>query len=370
MQSAAIGSPKPCDSTPSASDLLSSTPATLRQPLLPDDLGTPAVPDTVIAGPTDVGYLLADSLTPKTAQSTALGAASVTTASPRQTLPNAVAPALGVTNAVGLLDAAYFSTEAGPEMIDAVNKSTEELFVASTSSPHKLAAPTEGKVQGVDTMVAMCLSEADAESAEDMGELSPFQHMCESPDSPHSSAVSGKDADDIGVPSDLMQSPLTLRQPSSPAVSVPHMPALDSSMASDAFGSPMQQVPASATRTARSSGTPYRVSPVCHDSHSVSDSAAGEDGTPLVAGKSSLVPDNTTGLDDRWQMEEETASVFSNTHVANMAATRVSSQVHASPSYDPRYTPIHTPFCTPWIIPVHFASVRLSQRWPYTRKAG
>ncbi|KAL3137920.1 hypothetical protein ABBQ38_005167 [Trebouxia sp. C0009 RCD-2024] len=333
-QCASAGTPKACDSSPPVSETLSSTPATIRQPILPEQSATPDVPDTVVASQMDSGYLLADSSSPKAVQSSPLGAASATNASPCQTSPNSAVPASGGTGAAGLLDVVYFSAESDPEMTDTVDN-PEHPLVASMTSPDKPAAPTV-EVQGVDIIDAVYLSEADTDSAEDIGELNPFELIGESPQSPRSSASSGKDADDTTGSPDLMQSPLTPAQPSSPAAGAAYMPALESTMPSGAFGSPMQQAPASVARTAVSPAPAYRKSPATHDDYPTTGSAAGDDRSPLTAGKSSLVPDYTEGLDDRWQMEEETAPVFSNIHVADVPATRVSSQVHASPSYDPR----------------------------------
>lgn len=353
-QSASVGTPKPCDSRAFLSKTLSSTPANIRQPTLPEQSATPDVPDTVVAGQMDTGYLLADSSTPKAAQSSPLGATSATNALPGQVSPNSAMPASGGTGAVGVLDVAYFSAESDPEMTDTVSNS-EHPVMASIASPDKSAAPAV-EVQGIDIIDAVYLSEADAESAQDMGELNPFEHMGESPQSPRSSASSGRDADDTRGSADLMQSPLTPAQPSSPALGAAYMPALESTMPSGAFGSPMQQAPASAARTAFSPAPAYRVSPAGLDDHSTTGSAAGDDRSPSTAGKSNLVPEYTEGLHDRWQMEEDTASVFSNIHVANVPATRVSSQVHASPSYDPRY---RAQICTPLGTAVHPAAVRL-----------
>lgn len=331
------------------SETLSSTPATIRQPILPEQSATPDVPDTVVASQMDSGYLLADSSSPKAVQSSPLGAASATNASPCQTSPNSAVPASGGTGAAGLLDVVYFSAESDPEMTDTVDN-PEHPLVASMTSPDKPAAPTV-EVQGVDIIDAVYLSEADTDSAEDIGELNPFELIGESPQSPRSSASSGKDADDTTGSPDLMQSPLTPAQPSSPAAGAAYMPALESTMPSGAFGSPMQQAPASVARTAVSPAPAYRKSPATHDDYPTTGSAAGDDRSPLTAGKSSLVPDYTEGLDDRWQMEEETAPVFSNIHVADVPATRVSSQVHASPSYDPRYNAqVCIPFVTLFIL--------------------
>ena len=218
-------------------------------------------------------------------------------------------------------------------MTDEVNESARDTVVLRTSSPDRSAVPYEERLQGIDIIDAVYLSEPDADSAEHMGELAPFEHMGDSPSSPHSSAVS--DNDTRGA-SDIMQSPLTPKPPPSPASGVAYTPALDSTMASDAFGSPMQEVPGSAARTAVSSGTVYRASPAGHDNDSLSGSTTEEEAKSSPGGESHMMCYDTEGSDDRWQLEEEAAPVVSNICVAKVPASRVSSQVHASPSYDPR----------------------------------
>ena len=340
------GTPKqPQEDRPSVAATLSSTPATIRQPRLSAQSTTPDVPDTVVARQADAGHLLPDSLTPKAAQSTPVGVAAATAASPLQTSPNSAMP-LSPVLAAGLLDAAYFSTEAGPEVAEAVSESAKASLVPSTASPHKSAAPAEEKVQAIDIVDAVYLSEPD--SAGDMGELARFEHMSEFAASPQSSVVSVQDADDITEPSGIMKSPLSPRQPSSPAAGTADKAALDAAMVSDAFGSPMQQIPGSATHPAVLSETVYSASPVDSDHDSFSGSAMEDGAAVLPGGKSHMVHDDADGFSDRWQMEVETATVVSNTRLANVPArvssqvhasqpARVSSQVHASPSYDPRY---------------------------------
>ena len=276
-----------------------------------------------------------------------------------------------VPHAGGLLDAAYFSPEAGPEVTDAVSESAKASFLPSTASPHKSAAPAEERLQAIDIVDAVYLSEPDAESAEDMGELAPFERMSDLAVSPQSSVVSDEDADDITESSGIMKSPLTPTQPASPAVvGTADMAALDAETSSDAFGSPMQEIPGSNARLAAFSGTVYSASPVDCGHDSFSGSATEEDAAVLPGGESHMVCDDTAGLSDRWQMEdtaglsnrrqmedtaglsdrwqmEETAAVVNNTRLADVPArvlsqvhasqpARVSSQVHASPSYDPR----------------------------------
>ena len=336
---------EPQDGRPSVLATLSSTPATIRQPLLSAQSTTPDVPDTVVARQADAGHLLADSLTPKAAQLPPAGLGSATAASPGQTSPNSAMLLSPVSDAAGLLDAAYFSPEAGPEVTDAVSEPAKVSSMPSTVSPHNSAAPAEERLQAIDIVDAVYLSEPDAKSAEDMGELAPFEQMSEnSAASPQSSVVSDKDADDITEPADIMKTPLTPTQPSSPGAGSADM---DTAMASDAFGSPMQQIPGSAARPAVFSGTVFSASPVDCDHDSFSGSATEEDVAALPEGKSHMVCDDITGLSDRWQMDE-TAPVVSNTPLAHVLArvssqvhasqpARVSSQVHASPSYDPRY---------------------------------
>ena len=250
--------------------------------------------------------------------------------------------------AAGLLDAAYFSTEAGSEVTDAVSESAKASLVPDTASPHMSAAPAEEKVQAIDIVDAVYLSEPDAESAEDMGELAQFEHMSEFAASPHSSVVSVQVADDITEPSDIMKSPLTPRQPSSPAAGTADTAALEAATVSDAFGSPMQQMPGSAARPAVFSETVNSASPIDSDHDSFYGSAVEQGAAVLPGGESHMVCDDADGFNDRWQMEVETATVVSNTRLADVPArmssqvhasqpARVSSQVHASPSYDPRY---------------------------------
>lgn len=306
---------------------------------------TPDVPDTVVSQQIDAGHLLADSLTPKAAQVTPAGVASATAASRYQTSSVAAMPFSPTPGAVGLLSAAYFSTEAGPDET-AVSEFAEDPLVPSTASPHKLAVPTEE--QATDILDAVYLSESDAESAEDMGELAPFQHISEVLPSPQSSVVSGTAADNIPEPFDIKQSPMTPRRLSSPAAGVADLPALDSAKASEAFGSPMQHIPGSAARSAGFSGRVYSASPADDDHGSVSGSASDESAAAWAGGEDHMLSDDTGGFDDRWQMDEDTAPVVSNTLISNVRAkvspqdsasqaAQVSSQVHASPSYDPRY---------------------------------
>ena len=241
-------------------------------------------------------------------------------------------PISPVIDAVGLLDAAYFSPEAGPEVTDAVTESAKALSVPSTGSPHKSAGPAKEKLPAIDIVDAVYLSEADAEPAEELGELAPFEHTSDSTASSQSAVVSDKDADDVTRPSDLMKSPLTPTQPSSPA----DLAVLDAAVASDAFGSPMQQIPGSAAHPAVFSGTKCSASTVDCDHDEFSGSALEKDAAVLQGGKSPVLDETTEGLYERWQMEDEIAPVVGNTMSANVPA-RVSSQVHASPSYDPRY---------------------------------
>ena len=81
-----------------------------------------------------------------------------------------------------------------PEVTDAVSESAKASLVPSTASPHKSAAPAEEKVQAIDIVDAVYLSEPDADSAGDMGELARFEHMSESFPSSQSSVVSVQDA--------------------------------------------------------------------------------------------------------------------------------------------------------------------------------
>lgn len=330
------GTPKqPQEGMPSVPATLSLTPAT-RQPLLSAQSPKPDVPDTVIARQADAGHLLAGSLTPKAAQSTPVGRASAIAASPCQVLPHSAMSLSPDPDAVGLLDAAYFSTEAGPEVTDAVTKSAKASIVPSTASPHKSAAPAAEDLPVIDIVDAVYLSEPDAESAEDMEESALFEHTRDSTAMGQSSFVSDKDADAITEPLDIMKSALTPTQPSSPEAGTANMAALDAAMASDAFGSPVQQIPGSAACPAVYSGTVYSASTVDRDHDSFSGSAIEEDAAVLPKDESHIVCDDTEGIYDRWQMEEEIAPVDSNIFLANVPA-RVSSQVHASPSYDPRY---------------------------------
>lgn len=312
---------------------------------------TPDVPDTVVSQQIDAGHLLAESLTPKAAQPTPAGVASATAASRCHTSPSATMPFSPIPGAVGLLSAAsqYFPSETSPDKT-AVSEFAEDPLVPSTASPHALDAPTEEKehLQNTDILDAVYLSESDAESAEDMGELAPFQQISEVPSTPQSSVVSAGAADDITEPSDIQQSPLTPRRLSSPAAGTADMPALDSAMASEAFGSPMQQIPGSAARSAGFSEMVYSASPADHDHGSIASSASEEAAEAWAGAKNHMPSDDTEGLHDRWQMDEDTAPMVSNTHFANVPTkvspqdsasqlAQVSSQVHASPSYDPRY---------------------------------
>lgn len=337
---------------------------------------TPDVPDTVVSQQIDAGHLLADSLTPKAAQSTPAGVASATAASCCQTSPSATMPFSPFPGAVRLLSAA---TEAGLDNI-AVSKFAEDPLVPSTVSPHKLAAPTEEKA--TDILDAVYLSESDAESAEDMGELAPFQHIIEVLPSPQSSVVSEKAAGDFTEPSDIKQSPFTPRTLPSLAAGTADLPALDSALASEAFGSPMQHTPGSAARSAGFSEMVYSASPAGYDHSSVAGSASEESAAAWAAAENLMLCDGTQGLDDRWQMDEDTAPVVSNTLFANVRAkvspqdsasqaAQVSSQVHASPSYDPRYkahasaTSCHCSFsCICYLHSVTGPTCRLHCRYP------
>ena len=303
-----------------ASKDLSATPATVRQPELTDQPTPCDVPATVVAKQSDAGHLMPDSLTPQAAQTTPARATAAIASSP-QASPTLTMPYTGTPAAVGLLDAAYFS-ESDPDMSNAAQESAKPPAVPNTAASDDSAAPTEAGPKETDMIEPVYFCESDSESAELTPEAAP---------SSLPSAIK-----DANGPSDLssglhsMQPSWAPEQPFSPGMGNAHKPA------SDSAGTPMTS---SAAVTDDSAGMMYSISPKSHRNESLldaHDSSAPEVESVLPTDKGHLAPTNTEGWCDRWQMEDDTAPALSNDYSASAAASRLSSQVYASPSYDPR----------------------------------
>ena len=295
-----------------ASTDVSATPATIRQPELSDQPALCDVPATFIAKQSDAGHLMADSLTPNAERSTparvTAAAASPPQASPALTSPNTSTPA-----AVGLLDAAYFS-ESDPDMGSAVQKSAKRP-AGPNAALQESAAPTQGGPKDIDTIDPVYFCESDAESAE----------------APPSSGIK-----DINGPTGLnsgshsTQPTMAPEQPFSPGMGAAHKPALDSA------DGPMTS---RAAVTGDSAGMLYSISHEGQGHESflgTHDSSAPEVDSVLPVDKCHVGPTYTEGWSDRWQMEDAAAPALNNDYTASAPASRLSSEVYASPSYDSR----------------------------------
>ena len=236
------------------------------------------MPATVVAKQPDAGHLMPGSVDPKAAQSTPRMGAS----SPGLALPHSKTPA-----AVGLLDAAYFS-ESDSDMTDALPQSAQRTIAVAPDSTTVGFQAGPDRIDMID-IVYFCDSDADSAG------------------SPRPSALATLEA---GGLTDLPGSP-DLLQPTAAPGSVARSAALPAGLAHRV--SPLSSSPASGVLTAP------------------------EVQLTFPADQGHVSARHTQGLDDRWQMEDDMAPALSRAFAADLPASRLSSQVHASPSYDPRY---------------------------------